>query len=161
MATKHKQMLHIIHMYKEQTGNKQVDMREVAKFATEMGWPLPKPIDPLDRLAREFADAAREEIRHDKKTGRPYRGNHAVWTTQGENQFPLWIDIDESHPRKIIVKSLMKRREQTVGDLLQLTFDAEHWNNMHPNQEPITIPCDLTDDVEWRKNGHGEDEKAG
>ena len=40
-----------------------------------------------------------------------------------------------------------------VDDGLQLTFDADHWNNAHPNEEPIAIPLDFTDDIEWRKNG--------
>ncbi len=50
------------------------------------------------------------------------------------------------------------RRELMVGDGLQITYDQDHWNSIHPNEEPITLPMDFTDDIEWRKNG--PDEKA-
>lgn len=124
VATKHQEMQRFFRYYKEQTGKKEVDMKEVAKFAASNGWPLPDPIDPLDRLAKEFRDAAREEIKYDKKTGRPYRVNHAFLSAPGTQMY-LWIDIDEA-PRKPMLKSLILRREQTVGDAYHLTLDADH-----------------------------------
>lgn len=141
------------------TGKTEVDMKEVAKFAVSQGWKLPTPADPLDRLAKEFTKAARDEIRYDKKTGNPYRANHALPIKHGNTQLHLWIDIDEA-PRKNIIKSLIMRREQMVGDGVQLTLDADHWNNVHPDEEPINIPMDFTDDVLWRKNAPDEDENV-
>lgn len=158
MATKQQERQRFIIYYKDQTGKKEVDMKEVAKFAASKGWPLPEPIDPLDRLAKEFTDAAREEIRHDKKTGRPYRANHAIPGIPGTQQY-LWIDIDEA-PRKPMLKSLILRREQMVGDAYHLTLDADHWNSIHPDEEQIIMPLDLTDDVAWRKNAPEEGEEA-
>jgi|SRR5579863_485244 len=159
MPTKHQEMQRIIRHYRETKGVSEWDMHDVVKFAVGMGFPLPAPISPLDRLAKEFSQAAREELRHDRNTGRPYRANHAYRTMQGAQQTTFWVDIDEA-PRKPMVKSLVQRREQTVGDMLQLTFDAEHWNRIHPKEEPIVIPTDLTDDVEWRKNSPDENEQA-
>ena len=156
MATKHQLMQRIIRQYKEQTGKTEVDMKEVAKFAVDKGWKLPVPTSPIDRLAKEFTQAAREEIRHDPKTGKPYRANHAI---PSGKQLHLWIDIDEA-PRKQIIISLINRREQMVGDGLQLTLDAEHWNNVNSEEDPIVIPMDFTDDIEWRKNAP-EHNKAG
>ena len=49
-------------------------------------------------------------------------------------------------------KSLIMRREQMVGDGVQLTLDAMHWNNINPKEEPITIPLDFTEDIEERLN---------
>ena len=71
----------------------------------------------------------------------------------------LWVDIDEA-PRKSMLKSLVQRREQMVGDGLQLTLDAMHWNSIHHNDEPINLPLDLTDDVQWRLNAPEDDAKA-
>ena len=159
MATKHQVMQRLIRHYKDETGKTEVNMKEVAKFALSKGWKTPPPIDPLDRLAKEFAQAAREEIRHDKKTGRPYRANHSIIIPQGEDQLHLWIDIDEA-PRKPMYKSLIMRREQMVGDGLQLTLDQDHWNGIHPDEEPINLPMDFTDDIEWRKNAPHEQKKA-
>ncbi len=155
--TKHQQKQALIRLYKEQTGKKEIEMADVAAFAAEMGWILPQPQSPLELLAKEFAQAAREETRNDGKTGKPYRVNHAV--LQNGKQGTFWIDIDEA-PRKHIHKSLVQRREQMVGDGLQLSLDQDHWNRVNPSEEPIDLPLDLTPDVEWRKNVSEEDEKA-
>ncbi len=161
MATKQRSMEIAIRQYKKETGKTEVEMKEVAKFAVaKMGWKLPSPKDPLDRLASEFAQAARDEIRYDGKTGQPYRANHAISYTSGYAQLHLWIDIDEAE-RKPMLKSLIMRREQMVGDGLQLTLDADHWNSIHPAEEPIQIPMDFTYDVEERKNAPAEYKKAG
>ena len=157
MATKNQEMQRIIRLYKYETGESEVEMHKVASFAARLGWPLPKPVDPLDRLAADFSHAAREEIKYDKETGRPYRVNHAVAVAQdGARQMYIWVDIDEA-PRGPMLKSLMGRRQQMVGDALQLNLDAEHWNNIHPRQEPIQLPLDFTDDVQWAKNAPLED----
>jgi hypothetical protein len=159
MATRRQEMQRLIRHYKDVTQKTEVNMHDVAQFAASKGWPLPRPVTALDRLAKEFSQAAREEIRHDKKTGKPYRANHAITEGYGAKQLTLWVDIDEA-PRKPMLKSLVQRREQMVGDGLQLTLDAMHWNNIHPTEEPIKLPLDLTDDVEWRLNAPDEGEKA-
>jgi hypothetical protein len=152
-------MQRIMRHYRDVTGQKEVDMRDVTKFAVAGGWPLPEPMSPLDRLTRDFAAAAREEIRTDKATGRPYRVNHVYQAFRDGEQLHLWVDIDEA-PREPIVKSLQMRREQMVGDAVQLSFDAEHWNRINPEQEPIVPELDFGPDVEWRKNAPPEDEVA-
>lgn len=156
MATKNQEMQSFIRLYKEQTGEREVDMHKVVDFAVRLGWPLPTPADPRDQLATQFSQAAREEIRQDKKTGHPYRANHAIPITRDGRQLSyLWIDIDEA-PRGQMHKSLINRREQIVGDALQLSLDADHWNSIHSDEEAIQIPLDFTDDVEWRKNAPEE-----
>ncbi len=148
----------LIRHYKETTGKKEIEMPEVAAFAASLGWALPQPLTPLERLAKEFSSAAREEIRRDGKTGRAYRVNHAI--TGGKGQATFWVDIDEA-PRNHMHKSLVQRREQMVGDGLQLSLDQDHWNRVNPKDEPIELPLDLTPDVEWRKNVSNEDEQTG
>ena len=163
MVTKKQEMQQVIRLYKEQTGETAVDMHRVAEFAANLGWLTPAPVDPLDRLAAQFTRAAREEVKHDQATGRPYRVNHAIPNQRhdGRGQFYLWIDIDEA-PRGPMLKSLINRRQQMVGDALQLNLDAEHWNNTNLNEEPLQLPLDFTDDVEWAKNAPPEsEEKAG
>ncbi len=154
MANKTKQLQQMIRLYKDETGALEVDMKKVALFAQEKGWPMAEPKDPVDLLAKELARAAREETRPDEVTGRPYRVNHAVPAPGG--QFKFWVDIDEKPPRKQMLKSLYNRREQMVGDGLQLTYDADHWNSINPAEEPIQIELDLAFDVELRKLGDEE-----
>ncbi len=155
----YRQYQNFIRFYKQRTGETDVDMHKVAEMAKEMGWELPKPPDPVDLLAKRFSRAARQEIRRDNVTGKPYRANHAYRIGSGPRQLTLWVDIDEVD-RKKMKKSLVWRREQMVGDGLQLTLDADHWNRVHPDEEPIQVPMDFTDDIEWRKNAPDADDEA-
>lgn len=159
MATKAQEMQAIIKRYKEATGHTSVDMHDVAKYAASMGWPLPKPKTALDRLAEQFSAAAREEVRRDEVTGKPYRANLAVTTWQGSQQTTLWTDIDDA-PRKIAHRSFQQRREQMVGDAVQLTFDVMHWNRVNESEEAIIMEMDFNDDVQWRINTPDDDAKA-
>ena len=116
-------MQRMIRMYKEETGNFELDMYEVAKWATHKGVKPPQPKDPMDQLAKQFADAARSEIGRDPDNGRPYRVYHAVRDPAQYHLF-TWIDIHEA-PRRAMHKSAVQRREQMVGDGVQLTLESE------------------------------------
>ncbi|WP_029604980.1 hypothetical protein [Kozakia baliensis] len=158
--SRRREMQILIRTYKEETGCSEIDMQEVAAFAARHGWPLPQPKSPLEMLAKQFADAARDEIGHDPKSGKPYRVYHAVPVgNNGQTNLFHWVDIREA-PRRRMHKSLMNRREQMVGDGFQLTLDAMFWNSINPNEEPIVLPMDLTPDIEWRLNSPDEDGKA-
>ena len=161
MATKLQERQRFIRYYKEQTGKAEIDMRDVARFAEKMGWRLPKPPSPIDLLAKQFSDAAREEIRYDKKTKRPYRANLAITMRLPDGtQLALWIETDEA-PRHKMLKALTIYREQMVGEAVIATNTAEHWNRVNPQQQPLLFQTDFTDDVEWRRNAPSEeDEKA-
>lgn len=159
MSTKSQRLQRLIQHYRDETGNALVDMHEVAKFAADRGYPLPKPKSALDRLAEQLSIAAREEVRHDKVTGRPYRANLAVVQWNNGQQLTLWHDIDVA-PRRVAHKAFVQRREQMVGDALQLTLDVTHWNRVHEGEDPIVMPLDFTDDVEWRLNAPDQDDKA-
>ncbi len=148
--SKSQELQNLIRMYKESTGIREVDMRQVAIYARDLGYPLAEPKDPIDLLARDLARAAREEIRHDELTGRPYRVNHAVPAPGG--QFTFWVDIDETPSRTQMMRSLTSRREQMVGDGFGLVCDAEHWNRVNQGEESIQIELDFTFDVELRMN---------
>lgn len=156
--TKDQEMQRFIRFYREKTSKDEWDMHEVAKMASEMGWKLPIAPSPVDLLARAFSKAARSETRIDNETGQRYRVNHA-FTADDKGQVTLWVDIDTA-PRKHMQKSVTNRREQVVGDLVQLTFDVEHWNRVNPTVEPLDVPLDFTFDVEWRKNGGDAGEEA-
>lgn len=67
--SKKKDLQRLIRHYKDETGEIQVDMRKVAKFAELMGREMPVPKDPLDILTQELSRAARDEIKHDEETG--------------------------------------------------------------------------------------------
>jgi hypothetical protein len=151
--TKNAMFQSLLRMYKEEHGNKPGSAPAVVDWAVRKGWvELPKPTDPRNRLADEFARAWREEMRHEASTGHPYRANHAVSTPlRGGGQQTLWDDIDAA-PRVFMQRAFTQRREQVVGDLVQLSFDCEHFNLTHPREQPIVVPLDFTDDVEERNH---------
>lgn len=157
--SKKRDMQRLIRAYRDETGKREIDMKEVAKWAVGKGWPLPTPRNPIDILAQNFAEAAREETRRDKKSGRPYRANHSFPIVQGGQQLHLWIDIDEAE-RGPMLKSAVTRREQMVGDGLQLTLDLMHWNTVNSDKEPIELPMDLSFDVALRLHAPDEDGEA-
>lgn len=142
-----------IRHWQEATGNDEIDLNEVADLALKMGWDAPPPVSPRDRLAKQFKDAARQDVRHDRKTGRPYRGYHAVpgHTVDGQLVFS-YIDIDNPRTKpQSFRKACVTRREQSVGDMYQLFLDQAHWNETRPADQQIEIlPADLGFDIELR-----------
>lgn len=158
--SKRKDMQRLIRHYRDETGETEVDMKKVARFAALMGWKMPTPKDPLDILAQELSRAARDEMEYDRDTGRPYRVNHAIAQKQGTQTVFVWVDINEA-PRSVMLRSLNLRREQMVGDGLQLTYDADHWNSQHQDEDKLQLEMDLSFDIELRKHAaDAEDEAA-
>jgi hypothetical protein len=149
---------YMIEKWKESTGNSDIDMEAVAEFAhRKFGWMLPPPVSGLARLAKQFSKAARQKTSHDGQTGRPYRVYHAFPKDGDPQGRMIWFDIDDDHAtRDRMWKSAVMRREQMVGDAVQLTLDLDHWNRKHSDDEPINLPNDLQPDVDWRLNGPEE-----
>lgn len=147
----------MIHLYRERTGETAVDMRKVAEFAMGMGWRMPPPLSALDRLAKDLARAAREETRYDPVTKRPYRVNHAYPGMRNGEPARLWTDIDRA-PRGPMHMSLQLRRNQMLDDGFHLWLDAEHWNSIHADEDPIAIQFDFTRDIKERAQADEEDE---
>ncbi len=158
--SKKREMQRLIRAYKDETGDRALDMHKVAKWAVGKGWALPTPPDPMEVLAREFSTAAREVIEYDKKTGKPYRVYHALKASHGGTQLHFFVDIEEATRSQMLV-SLVNRREQMVSDGLMLSYDQDHWNDAHPKEEPIQLPMDLTFDIELRRTAADDDEGSG
>lgn len=155
--SKAQEMQKLIRLYREETGKAEIDMHDVAMFAMRKGWPMPKPKSPLDMLAAQFRDAARQEVRKDRDSGRPYRAYHAVPSSAAQGSF-FWIDIDDPETTcKNMRKSAVMRREQMVDDGVQLSLDLDHWNSTHSEEDKIELPMDITPDIEWRKAAMGDD----
>ena len=139
------------HEYEKQNGQVPASAREASIWAVENGLITLPEVDPYDVLADEMARALREEYATDKK-GRRYRVNHAVRVTKRGVQYTMWAILG-SAPREHMQKAFIQRREQVVGDLVQLATDVEVYNDMHTDIAPIQLPLDFTHDVEERKAG--------
>lgn len=157
--TKNEKMQDFVRDYKERHGLISADMRSVAAEAERMGWKMPKPKAPVDLLAAQFSDSQREAIRKDEVTGRPYRANLAVSNWHENTQSVLWTDIDVA-PRHIAHKSLSQYRDQMIGEAVQMTLTADHWNRKNPTEQPLAMQLDFGPDVEWELNVPDDDQKA-
>jgi hypothetical protein len=148
----------MIELYKIRTGVIEMDPLEIAKFAVANGVELPAPVDPFKQLVKQISEAAREVVRTDRITGRPYRAYHSLPIKQGQETFFFWVDIDDA-TRPQMLRSSNRRREQVVGELVQHTFDLEHWAAANPDKEPIHLEKDFNLDVAIRMASN-DDEAA-
>ncbi|WP_153954367.1 hypothetical protein [Cupriavidus necator] len=145
----------LMQLYKSETGNKVVDMEDMADWCIRRGVALPKPKSARDLLVAQLSDAARAEYRQDPKTGLSYRANHALRTTAKDGrQLTFWVDIEDA-TRPQMVYSLGNRRQQMVADAVHLKIDEMIWNSRHPDEQPIQLVMDFTEDVEERLNSPG------
>lgn len=156
MSRRSEEMQRVFRYYQDQHGDDPVSPHEVVAWAVERNLlRLPRPADPREMLAEEMSKALREETRLDEGTGLPYRAKHAVTIRNSTGQITLWGDID-TVSRGFMQKAAQQRREQIVGDCLQLSLDLDHFNAMHRDERPITVVFDFTDDVAERKVVSGD-----
>lgn len=98
--------------------------------------------------ARDISRALREEYYTDPQ-GRRVRTKHAArlplpGTEDGQQTF--WGDI-RTEPREFIVRAFKGRRNQIVGDCVQLNADVKSANENRFAVDPIPMLFDFTDDV--------------
>lgn len=142
-------------LYKTETGNKIIDMEDMADWCIRRGVTLPKPKSARDLLVAQLSDAARAEYRQDPKTGLSYRANHALRVSRPDGrQLTLWVDIEDA-TRPQMHMSLTNRRQQMVGDAVHLKIDEMIWNDRHQTEDPIQLDMNFTEDVEERLNSPG------
>jgi len=146
--SKRTDLLKMIRMYREETGIKDIDHHDVARWAKVRGWKLPTPPSAEDMLARYLSAAARTETRIDAEMGFVYRANHPYPVLTSGKQEVRWVDVDEHPDHHKMRLSMTVRRNQTAADVIQMTFDTMHWNNDNPTQEALPMPAaDFTFDV--------------
>ncbi len=54
--------------------------------------------------------------------------------------------------------SLTNRRQMMIGDGVQLTIDQTVWNNLNPDEQPIQMVLDFTEDVEERLHSYNDED---
>ena len=148
MASYNEQLQNVWHEYEKEKGFIPATSKNAVRWGVERGMIQMPEIDPFDELAKDMSRALREEYGTDR-FGRRYRKNHAVRVSKGGVQHTMWA-IMGSAPLEHMRKAFVQRREQVVGDCVQLATDVEVYNDMNPEQENIQIPFDFTDDVAER-----------
>jgi hypothetical protein len=154
MARYNEQLQNVWHLYEAENGSVPATAREAVAWGVSKGMIELPEVDPLDKLASDMSTALREEYATDKD-GRRYRVNHAVRVTKGGVQYTFWAMMKDA-PREHMQKAFIQRREQIVGDCVQLDTDVSAYNALHENQPPIQMLFDFREDIEERKFGGEE-----
>jgi hypothetical protein len=143
--------------YRDEVSTDPVDLKTVASWAISKGLWRPRPIDLSTSLANDLAQALREEKRTDK-AGREYRANIPVRSRakDGTSLFE-WGDIDDA-PRLHIEKNVQQERRTIVSDCYALAMKVEHYNDAHPDEEPLQFIMNFDDDVKEMKIMRGVDD---
>lgn len=125
-----------------------VSARAVVDWAVqEHGLELPQ-VDPREVLATQMARALREEYDVDSQ-GRKYRVNHAVRITKDGVQHTIWGILghaDHDHMQQ----AFAQRRDQVIGDLVQLQIDINAYASMMPERPAIQLALDFSQDIAER-----------
>lgn len=149
MTTKTEQLQALWHQYEQENGYAPAGTRKVVEWAVKNHYlDLPK-IDPIDILAGNMASALRDEMATDAR-GRRYRKNHAVRIKKDGIQQTFWGILGFA-PEEHMRKSFSQRREQIIGDCMQLKTDVDVYNDANPKQERIQLSLDFTDDIAERE----------
>jgi hypothetical protein len=138
------------HVYEHEHGTVPATARDAVQWAVSRGLIEVPEFDPYAKLAEDMATALREEYAIDSK-GRRYRVNHAVRVTKAGVQYTFWAMMKDA-PREHMHKAFIQRREQVVGDCVQLATDVEAYNDMNKEQPPIQMLFDFRDDVAERRD---------
>ena len=149
MATYNEQLQRVWHEFERLHGFMPASSREAVRWGVERGMIGAPDYDPYDKLAEDMSRALREEYGTDH-LGRRYRKNHAVRITKTGVQLTIWAILGEAPPEHM-QKAFIQRREQIVGDCVQLATDVEVYNDMNPGQPPIQMLLDFRDDVSERR----------
>jgi hypothetical protein len=149
MTTQAEYLQNLWKRYEKENLYEPTGTREVAEWAVREGLIRPPTVDPLDVLAGQFSRALREEYATDAHGSR-YRVNHAVRISKNGVQHTFWGIMgfaNHSH----MERAFAQRREQVIGDCLQLKIDVDVYNEKNPAQEPIQLILDFTEDVAERQ----------
>ena len=149
MTTQTELMQQLWRVYERDHDHLPTSARVVVEWAVEEGKLELPEIDPLDILAGQMSRALREEYQIDEQ-GRRYRVNHAVRITRDGVQTTFWGIMGFAH-RSHMEKAFTQRREQIIGDCLQLQIDVEVYNDMNPLAKPVQLVLNFIDDVAERR----------
>jgi hypothetical protein len=151
MATKHERLQDAWHRYDGDQEHQPTSARQAVEWAVAEGLLELPQIDPYDILAGDMADALRAEIQTDEK-GRRYRVNHAIRVSKGGVQYTFWGALGFA-PHSHMERAFAQRRDQIVGDCLQLKTDVDVYNDMNRDKQPeIQLVLDFADDVKERQS---------
>jgi len=120
--------------------------REIAVWAYNNEEVVPRPGSVVKQIAKDFADAMREDYYTDPQ-GRKVRTMHAARKHVDGKQKMLWDDIRTAETAHI-ERALQLRRQQIVGDCSQLKKDQDSFNDNNIYGAKIQLNFNFEKDLE-------------
>lgn len=151
VMTENEKLQAIWHLYETEHGHKP------SRMSDAVGWAItrnllrePPPVSGQKVLERRMSRAVAQE--YDTYRGRRYRVNHAVRTAGGGQQHTLWGIMGYVEP-DYLLRAFGQRREQIVGECVQLNTDVAVCKDMYPEHaEQFELRLDFSDDVAERES---------
>lgn len=163
MSGKKQSIDDIVEQYKKAKGIADgiIDSHDLAGWALAHDLYRPSRQDEIKLAAEAFSRHFREEMRT-SPDGKRYRAKHAVKEKRNGRQMTLWADMDDLNvPLSHFDKAFTQRRQQIVGDCIQLKTDVDVCNEKRGSHIPLLL--DFTDDVteaEYLRDQNKEKEAA-
>lgn len=123
--------------------------KEIAVWAIRAGRWEPHPDVAARQCAEDIGRAMREEYVTDS-SGRKVRVKHVARIKKGSEQLNLWADI-RTAPREHMQIAFQQRRQQIVGDCVQLKLDVDSYNEHFNDGDEIQMIFDFRDDLEEKE----------
>jgi hypothetical protein len=150
MPTKEERLQQVWHHYDSDHEHQPTSTREAVRWAVSEGLLELPEVDPYDVLAGQMSQALRDEYETDSH-GRRYRVNHAARITKSGVQTTFWGMMGFA-PHDHMERAFAQRREQIIGDNLQLKTDVDVYNDLNQGKRPeIQMVLDYTEDVAERQ----------
>lgn len=146
MLTKTQQLQRIVREYQRDGQKWPATAAEIANWAVNTGRNELTTPTVERHVARELAQAMREEYFTDAQ-GRRVRAKHPARVAKNGQQLMLWDDI-RSAPRNHMQMAFQLRRRRIAAECKQVKTDVDSYNNTHPDETPIQMVLDFTQDVE-------------
>jgi hypothetical protein len=148
MASHGEQLQRIFSRYQTEKHSGPAMLDDVYTWARKEGLWEPREENIRAQFKEEMAQALREEYRTDE-TGRRYRAKHAVRMKFAGKQTSFWGDIDRD-PRDYMATAFAQKRRHIAGECHQVKIDVDHFNETHPDEEPIQLSLNFEEDVTER-----------
>lgn len=106
----------------------------------------PKPQDVRKLLRAQVTKALRQVLRTDKN-GITYRGKQCVrFTAKDGVTHSMWFDTDTG-TRNLMSLATSQKRKAVASYCYRAKRDVDHFNSIHPKEEPIQFWLDFGEDV--------------
>jgi hypothetical protein len=139
-------MQEIVNKYRESGQPWPATAKQIAAWAINGKLWAPHRSRLITLCADQLSRAMSEEYITDPQ-GRRVRAKHVARIKHDGEQLYLWADI-RTADRKHMEVALQQRRQQIVGDCVQLKTDVDSYNDNSKASPPIQLVLDFTHDVE-------------